>query len=125
MNYFITGPISLTAISPSAITFCPPEPLVIEVDAGGEYAGILWTRTPVALNLINNQLVDFDQTFLMTTPSVYDAGLYQVIISCTYNQGIYLSTLTYTSVQQVSAALYVLVCLWQEAGRSLSLSAFL
>ena len=80
MNYFITGPIRLTAISPSAITFCPPEPLVIEVDAGGEYAGILWTRTPVALNLINNQLVDFDQIFLMATPSVYDAGLYQVIL---------------------------------------------
>ena len=46
------------------IKLCPPDPLVIQVEAGGEYAGIQWTRTPIALNVSNGELVDFQQAFV-------------------------------------------------------------
>eukprot|EP00731_Ephydatia_muelleri_P008938 Em0004g1276a len=72
-----TGPIYLNGISPPVVTLCPPDPLVIQVEAGGEYAGIQWTRTPIALNVSNGELVDFKQTFVRTVASG-DWGLYTV-----------------------------------------------
>ena len=65
-------------LSPSSISLCPPEPLVIQVEAGGEYAGIQWTRTPIALNVSSDELVDFQQTFVRTVTSEEDWGLYTV-----------------------------------------------
>ena len=73
-----TGPASIIAVSPSLISLCPPEPLVIQVEAGGEYAGIQWTRTPIALNVSSDELVDFQQTFVRTVTSEEDWGLYTV-----------------------------------------------
>eukprot|EP00731_Ephydatia_muelleri_P008956 Em0004g1294a len=73
-----TGPVNLKALSPSVVTLCPPDPLVIQVEAGGEYADIQWTRTPIALNVSNGELVDFQQTFVRTVTSVGNWGLYQV-----------------------------------------------
>eukprot|EP00731_Ephydatia_muelleri_P008978 Em0004g1316a len=58
-----TGPIYLNGVSPTVVTLSPPDPLVIQVEAGGEYAGIQWTRTPIALNASKGELVDFQQTF--------------------------------------------------------------
>eukprot|EP00731_Ephydatia_muelleri_P008921 Em0004g1259a len=72
------GPISLDQISPSMITICPPHPLVIQVEAGGEYAGIQWTRTPIALNVSNGELVDFQQIFFKFSTNVNDTGEYKV-----------------------------------------------
>eukprot|EP00731_Ephydatia_muelleri_P008948 Em0004g1286a len=47
-----TGPVYLNDISPSVVTLSPPDPLVLQVEAGGEYyAGIQWSRTPIALNV--------------------------------------------------------------------------
>ena len=40
------------------------------------YAGIQWTRTPIALNVRNGELVDFHQTFMRTVTSEEDWGLY-------------------------------------------------
>eukprot|EP00731_Ephydatia_muelleri_P008958 Em0004g1296a len=72
-----TGPTYLNGISPTVVTLCPPDPLVIQVEAGGEYAGIQWTRTPIALNVSNGELVDFQQTFVRNVTS-RDWGLYTV-----------------------------------------------
>ena len=60
------------------ITICPPHPLVIQVEAGGEYAGIQWTRTPIALNVSNGELVDFQQIFFKFSTNVNDTGEYIV-----------------------------------------------
>ena len=69
----------MIASSPSVITKSDPsDPLVIQVEAGGEYAGIQWTRTPIALNVSNGELVDFQQTFVRTVTSEGDWGLYTV-----------------------------------------------
>ena len=46
------------------IKLCPPDPLVIQVEAGGEYADIQWTRTTIALNVSNGELVNFQQAFV-------------------------------------------------------------
>ncbi|KAL5497298.1 hypothetical protein EMCRGX_G013755 [Ephydatia muelleri] len=74
-----TGPVSLIASSPSVITKTDPTAsLVIQVEAGGEYAGIQLTRTPIALNVSNGELVDFQQTFVMNVTSEGDWGLYTV-----------------------------------------------
>ncbi|KAL5497261.1 hypothetical protein EMCRGX_G013702 [Ephydatia muelleri] len=73
-----TGPIRLTTLFPSTITFCPPGSLIIQVEAGGEYAGIQWIRTPRPLNIISDQLVDYDQTFVMTPTSINDSGIYTI-----------------------------------------------
>ena len=78
------------------MTLCPPDPLVIQVEAGGEYAGIEWTRTPIALDVSNGELVDFQQTFVRTVTSVQDWGLYQVTL-CTLN----CTQLTLPGYQQV------------------------
>ena len=51
---------------------------MIQVKAGGEYAGIQWTRTPIALNISSDELVDFQQTFVRTVTSKEDWGLYTV-----------------------------------------------
>eukprot|EP00731_Ephydatia_muelleri_P008963 Em0004g1301a len=72
-----TGPIYLNGVSPTVVTLSPPDPLVIQVEAGGEYAGIQWTRTPIALNASKGELVDFQQTFVRTVTSE-DCGLYTV-----------------------------------------------
>ena len=69
-------------MSPSSISLCPPEPLVIQVEAGGEYAGIQWTRTPIALNVSSDELVDFQQTFVRTVTSEEDWGVYEVNLTC-------------------------------------------
>eukprot|EP00731_Ephydatia_muelleri_P008993 Em0004g1331a len=55
-----TGPVHLVTLTSAMIPLCP---LVIQVEAGGEYAGIQWTRTPIALTVSNGELVDFQQTF--------------------------------------------------------------
>ena len=60
------------------ITISPPHPLVIQVEAGGEYAGIQWTRTPIALNVSNGELADFQQTFFKFSTNVNDTGEYKV-----------------------------------------------
>ena len=74
----------MIASSPSVITKTDSTaPLVIQVEAGGEYAGIQWTRTPIALNVSNGELVDFQQTFVRTVTSEGDWGLYQVSANCT------------------------------------------
>ena len=88
------GPVCLTALVPSSVTLCPPEPLVLQVEAGGEYAGIQWTRTPIALNFSNDELVDFQQTFVRTVTSEEDWGQYSIVLS---TQGINTS-LHFTSV---------------------------
>ena len=68
----------MVLVSTTSITLSPPDPLVIQVEAGGEYAGIQWTRTPIALNVSNGELVDFQQTFVMNVTSEGDWGLYTV-----------------------------------------------
>eukprot|EP00731_Ephydatia_muelleri_P008994 Em0004g1332a len=73
-----TGHASMVLVSTTPITLSPPDPLVIQVEAGGEYAGIQWTRTPIALNVSNGELVDFQQTFVMNVTSEGDWGLYTV-----------------------------------------------
>eukprot|EP00731_Ephydatia_muelleri_P008931 Em0004g1269a len=73
-----TGPISLDQISTSMITICPPHPLVIQVEAGGEYAGIQWTRNQIALNVSNGEVVNFQQTFVQLGTDVNDTGEYKV-----------------------------------------------
>ena len=75
---FHPGPVNLKALSPLIVTLSPPDPLVIQVEAGGEYAGIQWTRTPIALNVSNGELVDFQQTFVRNVTSTEDWGLYTV-----------------------------------------------
>ena len=64
------------------------------MEAGGEYAGIQWTRTPIALNVSNGELVDFQQIFVRTVTSKEDWGLYSIVLS---TQGINIS-LHFTSV---------------------------
>ena len=76
-SWVTLGPIYLNGISPPVVTLCPPDPLVIQVEAGGEYAGIQWTGTPIALNVSNGELVDFQQTFVRNVTS-RDWGLYTV-----------------------------------------------
>ena len=56
------------------------DPMVIQVEAGGEYADIQWTRTPIALNVSNGELVDFQQTFVRAVTSEEDWGLYAITI---------------------------------------------
>ena len=75
--YFLhySSPVNLKALSLSVVTLSCPGPLVIQVEAGGEYAGIQWTRTPIALNVSNGELVDFQQTFVRTVTSEQDWGL--------------------------------------------------
>ena len=73
----ITGPVHLVTLTSAMIPLCP---LVIQVEAGGEYAGIQWTRTPIALTVSNGELVDFQQTFVRTVTSQEDWGLYTVSI---------------------------------------------
>ena len=73
---YLLGPVFITAASPLSFTLCPPEPLVLQMEAGGEYAGIQWTRTPIALNITSDELVDFQQTFVRTVTSEQDWGLY-------------------------------------------------
>ena len=68
----------MVLVSTTPITLSPPDPLVIQVEAGGEYAGIQWTRTPIALNVSNGELVDFQQTFVMNVTLEGDWGLYTV-----------------------------------------------
>ena len=63
MNNLPLGSINLNPVSNCSIILHPPEPLVLQVEAGGEYAGIQWTRTPRALNVSSDELVDFQQTF--------------------------------------------------------------
>ena len=72
------GRVSLVVLSSTPLPLLPPVPLVIQVKAGGEYAGIQWTRTPIALNVSNGELVDFQQTFVRTVTSTEDWGLYTV-----------------------------------------------
>ena len=74
------GPIHIDRILPPMVILCPPDPLVIQVEAGGEYADIQWTRTPVALNVSNGELVDFQQTFVRTVTSEKDWGQYTITI---------------------------------------------
>ena len=69
-------------MSPSSISLCPPKSLVIQIEAGGKYAGIQWTRTPIALNVSSDELVDFQQTFVRTVTSEEDWGLYEVNLAC-------------------------------------------
>ena len=64
------------------------------MEAGGEYAGIQWTRTPIALNVSNGELVDFQQIFVRTVTSEEDWGQYSIVLS---TQGINTS-LHFTSV---------------------------
>ena len=83
MNVFylyLLGPVFITAASPLSVTLCPPEPLVLQMEAGGEYVGIQWTRTPIALNISSDELVDFQQTFVRTVTSEQDWGLYLVSV---------------------------------------------
>ena len=47
------------------------------MEAGGDYAGIQWTRAPIALNVGIDELVDFQQTFYRATTTVNDSGLYE------------------------------------------------
>ncbi|KAL5497195.1 hypothetical protein EMCRGX_G013621 [Ephydatia muelleri] len=75
-----TGPIHLDRISPSMIAIRCNDPMVIQVEAGGEYADIQWTRTPIALNVSNGELVDFQQTFVRAVTSEEDWGLYAITI---------------------------------------------
>ena len=109
-----TGPVYIYGLSPSSISLCPPEPLVIQVEAGGEYAGIQWTRTPIALNVSSDELVDFQQTFVRTVTSEEDWGLYLVCLVLPSNltsnitvnvTGIYLHTLLVTDV-------CLMICMW-------------
>ena len=60
----------------------PPEPLVLQVEEGRKYAGIQWTRTPIALNVSTDGLVDFQQTFVRTVTSDEDWGLYLANVIC-------------------------------------------
>ena len=88
-------------MSPSSISLCPPEPLVIQVEAGGEYAGFQWARTPIALNVSSDELVDFQQTFVRTVTSEKDWGLYEVNFSCS-NGALYCTTSNTTLIFNVS-----------------------
>ena len=47
------------------------------METGGEYAGIQWTRTPIALNVSSVELVDFQQTLFQADTTVNDIGLYK------------------------------------------------
>ena len=88
-----TGPIILKALTSVNISLRPPEPLVIQIEAGGEYAGIQWTRTPIALNVSSDELVDFQQTFVRTVTSEEDWALYTAMLALPFASIFFNSTL--------------------------------
>ena len=110
-NYTVpfTGPASLIAVTPSSISLCPPEPLVIQVEAGGEYAGIQWTRTPIALNVSSDELVDFQQTFVRTVTSEEDWGLYAVMLALPFANSVNFSV-TAGGAKSMSAYIATYTC---------------
>ena len=81
---WFAGPMYLKMLTSENVILHPPEPLVLQVEAGGEYAGIQWTRTPIALNVSSDELVDFQQTFVRTVTSEQEWGLYQVNLTCPF-----------------------------------------
>ena len=91
---------------------------VIQVEAGGEYAGIQWTRTPIALNFSNGELLDFQQAFVRTVTSEQDWGLYQATL-CTLN-----CTQSLTLMFSISAVGNT-SCKWYCSQRTLALCPIL
>ena len=102
MNNLPLGSIELNPVSNCSIILHPPEPLVLQVEAGGEYAGIQWTRTPIPLNVSSDELVDFQQTFVRTVTSEEDRGLYVVSIILPNNSSSNISISCNTTVPSKS-----------------------
>ena len=92
-------------MSPSSISLFLPEPLVIQVEVGGEFAGIQWTRTPIALNVSSDELVDFQQTFMRTVTSEEDWGLYEVNLACS-NGALYCTASSTTNSMYLQIQMY-------------------
>ncbi|KAL5487215.1 hypothetical protein EMCRGX_G019791 [Ephydatia muelleri] len=78
-----TGPVSLTAVSPSLVYSSPPAPIVAEVYAQGEYGSILWS----ACNSTSTQyIINFGQTLVRTDPSPSDYGPYTASLDNSSNE---------------------------------------
>ncbi|KAL5487212.1 hypothetical protein EMCRGX_G019787 [Ephydatia muelleri] len=104
-----TGPVSLTAVSPSLVYSSPPAPIVAEVYAQGEYSSILWS----ACNSPSTQyIINFGQTLVRTDPSPSDYGPYTASLDNSSNETVTVVVTQYelpniTSVE-ISPASYVL-----------------
>ena len=75
------APISIQALTPSEVIITPTEPLLIEVEALGDYDGIQWTidSSPMSTTSLQN----FWQRIYISETSEGDTGLYEVVLSST------------------------------------------
>ena len=91
-----------------------PELLVLQVEAEEEHVGIQWTRTPIALNVSSDELVDFQQTFVRMI-SEEDWGLYQANLICsnfcTTNTRLKWSIISSTLVDSSRIAAHMVRCI--------------
>ena len=78
------SPLTLEAVSPSTIILSPPEKLVLEVRATGQYNFIVWTRNqnPAGSSgfpVINNDnFAHFSEIYAKDMTTMDDLGLYDV-----------------------------------------------
>ena len=82
------------------------------METGGEYAGIQWIRTPRPLNIISDQLVDYDQTFVMTPTSINDSGIYTINLVTSSNTTSASASINFTVMFGTPSeyCMYVCIC---------------
>ena len=68
----------LKRVSPMFIYLCPPEKLVIEVEAAGRYSHIIWQKNGVPLTLQPQQFPNFNEILVFDVTTNDDLGLYEV-----------------------------------------------
>ena len=74
------APISIQALTPSEVIISPTEPLLVEVEALGDYDGIQWTRGNASVSHMVDSLLlqNFGQRLFISDSNANDLGSYNV-----------------------------------------------
>ena len=73
----------LKRVSPTFIYLRPPEKLVIEVKATGQYSHIVWQKNGAPLIVQSQQFPNFNEILVYDVTNGEDLGLYEVSLHLT------------------------------------------
>ena len=83
---YYTGAVALERISPDIIVLDPPEKLIIETSASGEYRQFEWSRNGTQLSLSQDEFSNFHEIYVRQPTTTDDLGVYEADLPPTAGQ---------------------------------------
>ena len=83
---YYAGAVTLERVSSEVIVLIPPEKLIVETSASGEYRQFEWSRNGTQLSLSEEEFPNFHEIYVRQPTTTDDLGVYEADLPPTAGQ---------------------------------------